>query len=147
MGKGPEIGGYYRHRHYTLEGFDTRKHLEKLLGKVEGSDRITAYTGSRAAKIEGFIGNYKTTVATPEGDREFDHGVVIVATGGEEMETSEYMYGQSERVVTQLREEGLEPFPISLRGINWIKFLTNHKIENQKTNNSLSALSPSGDSL
>lgn len=34
-------------------------------------------------------------------------------------------------------QDGLEPFPISLRGINWIKFLTNHKIENQKINNSL----------
>jgi hypothetical protein len=35
--------------------------------------------------------------------------------------------------------DGLEPFPISLRGINWIKFLTNYGIVDQKINNSLYA--------
>jgi len=34
-------------------------------------------------------------------------------------------------------KDGLEPFPISLRGINWIKFLTYNNIENQKITNSL----------
>jgi hypothetical protein len=34
---------------------------------------------------------------------------------------------------------GLEPYPISLRGINWIKFLTKYQIRNQKIDNSLYA--------
>lgn len=34
-------------------------------------------------------------------------------------------------------KDGLEPFPISLRVINWIKFLTYHQIDNQKINQSL----------
>lgn len=32
---------------------------------------------------------------------------------------------------------GKEPYPISLRGINWIKFLSKHKIQNQNIYNSL----------
>jgi len=36
-------------------------------------------------------------------------------------------------------KDGLEPFPISLRGINWIKFLVCHNIEDTKINNSLYA--------
>jgi len=36
-------------------------------------------------------------------------------------------------------KDGLEPFPISLRGINWIKYLSYHKIKNQKIDNSLYA--------
>jgi hypothetical protein len=36
-------------------------------------------------------------------------------------------------------EDGLEPFPISLRGINWIKFLTKYKIRDKKIDNSLYA--------
>jgi len=36
-------------------------------------------------------------------------------------------------------KDGLEPFPISLRGMNWIKFLTSYKIIDQKINNSLYA--------
>lgn len=34
---------------------------------------------------------------------------------------------------------GLEPFPISLRGINWIKYLSYQKIQNQKIDDSLYA--------
>ena len=36
-------------------------------------------------------------------------------------------------------KDGLEPFPISLRGINWIKFLTYHDIKEQKIDDSLCA--------
>ncbi|GIU00468.1 hypothetical protein TSL6_09740 [Sulfurovum sp. TSL6] len=36
-------------------------------------------------------------------------------------------------------KDGYMPFPISLRGINWIKFLSQHKIKDQKINDSLYA--------
>ena len=36
-------------------------------------------------------------------------------------------------------KDGLEPFPVSLRGINWIKFLSKHKIENKSIDSSLKA--------
>ena len=36
-------------------------------------------------------------------------------------------------------KDGLEPFPISLRGINWIKFLVRHKIKDKKIDSSLYA--------
>lgn len=36
-------------------------------------------------------------------------------------------------------KDGLEPFPISLRGINWIKFLSLHKISDRKIDDSLYA--------
>ena len=36
-------------------------------------------------------------------------------------------------------KDGLEPFPISLRGINWIKFLTYHDIKDKKIDDSLYA--------
>lgn len=36
-------------------------------------------------------------------------------------------------------KDGLEPFPISLRGINWIKFLALHKVRDQKIDESLYA--------
>ncbi len=35
--------------------------------------------------------------------------------------------------------DGLEPFPISLRGINWIKFLAKHNVNDQSINDSLYA--------
>ncbi len=38
-----------------------------------------------------------------------------------------------------LIKDGFEPFPISLRGINWIKFLTKHQIQDQMIDDSLYA--------
>lgn len=34
-------------------------------------------------------------------------------------------------------QDGLEPFPISLRGINWIKFLSKYQLDDRKINESL----------
>lgn len=39
----------------------------------------------------------------------------------------------------RLINDGMEPYPISLRGINWIKFLNRHKIKEQKVDDSLYA--------
>lgn len=36
-------------------------------------------------------------------------------------------------------KDGLEPFPLSLRGINWIKFLTKYQIQDKKIDDSLYA--------
>ncbi|NPU84839.1 MAG: FAD-dependent oxidoreductase [Syntrophaceae bacterium] len=99
--KKPSLGGNYASLYYTLEGLDTKKHLAGLIDRVKKSELIQVYTGTEIKKIEGFIGNYKTTVATRDGEEQFEHGVVVVATGGYELETKEYLYGQSDRVLTQ----------------------------------------------
>ena len=96
-----ELGGNYRHLYRTLEGLDTRRHLEGLLRKVAASDLITVYTGARIREIDGFIGNFQTMVATDEAMELLEHGVVIIATGAKELETDEYLLGSHAAVVTQ----------------------------------------------
>ena len=94
--------------YYTLEGLDTKKHLEGLLKKVEEKkDLIHVMTGSAIKDIEGFIGNYKTTVTTGAKESQFEHGVVIIATGAYENKTTEYLYGKNDSVVTQRELEKL----------------------------------------
>ncbi|MBW2636305.1 MAG: FAD-dependent oxidoreductase [Deltaproteobacteria bacterium] len=99
--KEAELGGNYSKLYYTLEGMDTVQHLAGLLDRVEKNDLIHVYTGAAINNIEGFIGNYTTTVEAGGTESQFEHGVVIVATGGYENETTEYLYGQHESVVTQ----------------------------------------------
>jgi heterodisulfide reductase subunit A-like polyferredoxin len=52
----------------------------------------------------GYKGNFKTTVLVGEAmeERKIDHGVMIVATGASEYQPTEYLYNESEKVVTQL---------------------------------------------
>jgi len=99
--KQAELGGNYRLLYYTLEGLDTRSHLAGLLEKIKNNDLIKVLTGATIVKIKGFIGNYQTTVATADGEQELEQGIVIIATGGYELETKEYLRGQSNQVITQ----------------------------------------------
>jgi heterodisulfide reductase subunit A len=99
--KEKELGGNYRKLFYTLEGLDTQKHLAGLLEKVKANPKIHVITGAEIKKIDGFIGNYKTTVVAGGQEQQFDHGVVLVAAGAYELETKEYGYGTSEAIVAQ----------------------------------------------
>ncbi|MCX7000960.1 MAG: hypothetical protein NT106_11820, partial [Candidatus Sumerlaeota bacterium] len=65
-------------------------------------ENIRVFTSARVKAVEGYIGNFKSTIAGNDGAEEiFEHGVVIVATGANEKMPSEYHYGESGRIVTQ----------------------------------------------
>jgi heterodisulfide reductase subunit A len=54
------------------------------------------------------VGSFHTTLSVENGRTEqtvLEHGVVIVATGGHENKPTEYLYGQDQRVITQLELE------------------------------------------
>ena len=105
--KEDRLGGNYNHLYKTLEGLDARAHLNRLLEKVYKNPLITVATGAQIVKIDGFIGNYKTTLKVKEGEKVFEHGVVIVATGAYENKPKEYLYGQNAKVKTQRELETL----------------------------------------
>ena len=62
--------------------------------------------GKKVESIEGSVGNFTTRVASNGDATELTHGVVVVATGAREYEPKEYLYGQDQRVITQLELEG-----------------------------------------
>ena len=99
-----ELGGNMKRIHYDLEDVDVQGYLKSLIQKVENNPQIQVYKGAEIESIEGFVGNYKTAL---KGGAELEHGVVIVSTGAEELKPNEYMYGQDEKVVTQLEFEEL----------------------------------------
>ena len=98
-----KLGGFARHIYHTLEGGDVQVYLEDLIDKVNSNKFIHVYTNAEIESIDGYIGNFKTTVAYgPKKDRvEFDHGVVIVATGAKEYKPKEFLYGQNKNVILQ----------------------------------------------
>ncbi len=94
-----ELGGKLREIYYDEWG-DPQSFLVSLINKVKTNPKITVLTNSRLTKLEGFVGNYKSTISTPEGERVIEHGVVIVATGASEYKPEEYLYGEK-NVFTQ----------------------------------------------
>jgi heterodisulfide reductase subunit A-like polyferredoxin len=116
--KESELGGKARSIHYTLDGNDVKSNLESLSGGVKKDPRIHLMTETTIEKVEGFVGNFKTQVRNGNEVKEFDHGVIIVATGAEEYRPKEFLYGQDTRVITQKElEERIVLHPDKLKDL------------------------------
>ncbi|MGB8597430.1 MAG: FAD-dependent oxidoreductase, partial [Candidatus Sulfotelmatobacter sp.] len=96
-----ELGGNLRHIRYLLNGEKPQDELARLREEIGQNSRIHVFTGAAIEKIEGTIGNFKTTIAADGETTEVMHGVVVVATGAEQYQPKEYLYGQDDSVITQ----------------------------------------------
>ena len=96
-----ELGGNLRHTHYLLNGDKPQDELARLRYEIEQNSRVHLFTGAAIERIEGTIGNFKTTITADGKTSEITHGVVIVATGAKQYQPKEYLHGQDDRVITQ----------------------------------------------
>lgn len=103
--KEAQLGGNLSKIKYLLEGDRTEPQLNRLIMQVMNHPRIETYLSSEIKSIEGSLGHFKTTILQDGKTKELEHGVVIVAVGAEEYKPTEYLYGQDERVITQLMLE------------------------------------------
>ena len=96
-----ELGGNARTLYYTEDGANPAQYVQELIAKVESNSLITVYKETEVVSITGSCGSYTTTLAVQGETRDIDHGVVFVATGGEEYKPTEYLYGEHPQVMTQ----------------------------------------------
>ena len=99
--KEDELGGMARQIHYTLEGLDVQEYLGDLIKQVYKDPMIHVYHQADIQDVEGYVGNFITTVKSERGLTEIKHGAAVVAIGAEEYQPTEYLYGQDEKVLTQ----------------------------------------------
>jgi heterodisulfide reductase subunit A len=103
--KGKVLGGNLSLLNTTLARDESAEYLKQLLGRVQKSKKITLVTEAELANLSGFIGNFSSVVASGSGagkkEVTFDHGVVILATGGREHRPDRYLLGKSNKVLTQ----------------------------------------------
>jgi heterodisulfide reductase subunit A-like polyferredoxin len=101
--KEAELGGNLKDIYYTIHGDDVQSYLRKLIDQVESNPKITVIKNAVIDSFEGYKGNFTTSLLVGPTMRamKIDHGIAIVATGGEESRPSEYLYGEDGRVLTQ----------------------------------------------
>ena len=99
------LGGNLRNIHYTLRNDNIRDYLDSLIAMVIGNPLITVHLNASLEIVDGFVGNYRSTIEGGDDIVEVDHGAIIVATGAEEFKPTEYLYGDDDRVMTQLELE------------------------------------------
>lgn len=104
--KESEPGGLTRNLHRTLDRSGVQNFLKARIEEVRAHPRITLHTGVEVKSTDGFVGNFKTTLTDGTS---FLHGIIIIAIGGTEYEPTEYLFGESDKVITQrMLEKRLE---------------------------------------
>ena len=94
-----------RRIHTTLEGVDVQAYLKELIRQVYQHPLIQVSHGATITDASGFVGSFVTTVEAEGQTKTIHHGATILATGAEEHRPTEYLYGEDDRVCTQLELE------------------------------------------
>ena len=103
--KDTDLGGMARRIHSTLEGLDVQAYLHDLVQNIYQHPLIHVCLDSTITDAAGYIGNFVTSVKSDRGLMEIKHGAAVIATGADEYKPTEYLYGEDERVMTQLELE------------------------------------------
>ncbi|MBW1772666.1 MAG: CoB--CoM heterodisulfide reductase iron-sulfur subunit A family protein, partial [Deltaproteobacteria bacterium] len=103
--KEPQLGGLSRELTHTIDGANIQEHILELIERVNRHEQIQVLTESLIVGFSGFKGNFTTEVLVGPAmyERKIDHGVVILATGANEYVPQEFLYGEHDRVVTQIQ--------------------------------------------
>ena len=96
-----ELGGQWRPIRYQVDGSDPQAALQDLLDQVQHTEGLTLHLQTQITALEGDPGRYRATLTGPEGEQTLEVGAVVIATGGQPAPTSDYLYGQDPRVLTQ----------------------------------------------
>ncbi len=108
--KTAELGGNLRHIFTTLDGVDVREFMANLTEQVVSHPLIHVLTETEVVEHAGFKGNFESGLRDIRANKvtALKHGIVVVATGGEEWKPKgQYAYGEDERVMTQMELEAL----------------------------------------
>jgi heterodisulfide reductase subunit A len=100
--KSPQLGGQARNLYRTAKGEDIGEKLGHLIDEIEGNEKIHVHLDTRINHVEGFVGNFETTLSSNGDEFDLDHGVAIMATGASPFEPDEYSYGKDDRIITAL---------------------------------------------
>jgi heterodisulfide reductase subunit A len=104
--KEKDLGGMARRVRTTLEGLDVQAYLGDLVRQVYQHPLIHVSHEATITDVSGYVGSFATTLTSEGREKTVLHGAVILATGAAEHTPTEYLYGEDDRVWTQLELEG-----------------------------------------
>jgi heterodisulfide reductase subunit A len=124
--KEDQLGGFMRKLNTLYQtGRDAMEAVNPIIEKVKNHDKIHINFNSQLTDLEGYIGNYDATIATPDGPKELKVGTIIIATGAEEyIPKGLYGYGELDNVVTLTEYEEMQKngtLPENLKSVAFIQ--------------------------
>jgi heterodisulfide reductase subunit A len=100
--KAKHLGGIARRIDTTLEGMDVQAHLDDLIQSIYKNPLIHVSHEAVIQKVDGYVGNFITTLESKGRIREIKHGAAVIAIGADVYQPTEYLYGESDKVFTHL---------------------------------------------
>ena len=101
------LGGQALQLYRTAKGENIAAKVAEIAEEIEKDERVHIHLDTTIAGVEGFVGNFKTTLASNGQQQVIEHGVAIMATGAGPLKPDEYHYGEDPRIVTSLELDGL----------------------------------------
>lgn len=109
--KSGRLGGQMSLIHSTLDCTDTAGFMTALVQRVKEHRNIRTHLNCEVASVHGHIGNFMATLSEKAAGNgtgvEVACGAIVVATGAEPAQPLEYLYGESDNILTQLELEQL----------------------------------------
>jgi heterodisulfide reductase subunit A len=100
--KKERLGGQALNLNETWQSEAVGPFLDHLIADVTSNENIEVFLNASVETVDGFIGNFKTTVQVNGESQVLEHGVTLIASGAEELKPDDYLYGQDKRVLTGL---------------------------------------------
>jgi len=100
--KNDTLGGQAKNLYQTWKREDVQQHLSKMIQEVQSSPKIEVHLKTELKNLDGFVGNFRSTIQTNGEQKLLEHGIAILATGASELKPDQYLYGQDPRVLTGL---------------------------------------------
>jgi heterodisulfide reductase subunit A-like polyferredoxin len=100
--KSDKLGGQALNLFTTTAGEPIPKKVRDLVAAVESEDNIRVHLSTAVTGVDGFVGNFKSTLSGNGEESDLEHGVAVMATGASELKPDEYGYGSDPRIVTSL---------------------------------------------
>ena len=100
--KESQLGGQARKIYRTASGDSVPEKLAGLIDDIQKNINIHVHLETEIKQVDGFVGNFETTLAANGDEKILDHGVAVMATGGSPYQPEEYDYGKDPRILTSL---------------------------------------------
>jgi heterodisulfide reductase subunit A-like polyferredoxin len=102
------LGGVARKLLTTWQGQSIADYLKQTIEAVNSHPAIELHLDTEVSATRGALGNFSTTLTHGSGRTlQIEHGVAILATGGQESTTEDYLYGKHANVLTHLEMDTL----------------------------------------
>jgi heterodisulfide reductase subunit A len=118
------LGGNALKIQKTWQNEPVQETLAEMINQVEKHPKITVYKNATLESASGSVGNFVSKINIEGKHQDIQHGAAILSTGATEYQPTEYLFGEDDRIVTQLQfDELIEQNAKSLKDANAVAFI------------------------